>query len=226
MTTPPTISDTLLEQLISSERFAAYVRTARGDRGRAVQLYRWNGLVSGAFYEVLQYVEVLFRNALHHQLEGLHATIAGRPAGAAWFDEPSWVAHHWFHTQALDARDKAIAAAGHSLARPRPGKVVAELPFGFWRFLVTARYEQSFWVPALDAAFPDLPAGRPDVRRRQVEHHVAFLHLLRNRIAHHEPIHGTISYRQKGGPRERYDLAALHRLTLELLAWISPDAAT
>lgn len=225
MTTPFPISDTLLEQLISSERFAPYVRAAGGDRDRAVRLYQWNGRVSGAFYEVLQYVEVFLRNAIHHRLEALHATVPGRPAGAAWFDDPGWAAHHWFHTEASEARDKAVAAAGHTMARPRPGKVVAELPFGFWRYLLTARYEQSFWVPALDAGFPSLPAGSPDVRRHQVEHHVAFIHLLRNRIAHHEPIHGTIAYRQKGGPKERYDLGALQRVALELVSWMSPDAA-
>lgn len=225
MTTPAPISDTLLEQLISSDRFGAYVHATGGDRIRAVALYQWNAAISAAFYETLHYVEVVFRNALHGHLEALHATIAGRPSGAAWFDEPSWVAHHWFHEQASEARNKAIATANHSPGRPRTGKVVAELPFGFWRYLVTPRYEQSFWVPALDAAFPHLAAGTAGTRRRQVEHHVAFLHLLRNRIAHHEPIHGTISYRQKGSQRERYTLDDLHRVALELVSWISPAAA-
>lgn len=137
MTTPAFISETLLEQLISSDRFGAYVHATGGDRIRAVALYQWNAAISAAFYETLHYVEVIFRNALHHQLEAVHATIAGRSPGAAWFDEPSWVAHHWFHEQAAAARDKAVGTAGHNPARPRPGKVVAELPFGFWRYLVT-----------------------------------------------------------------------------------------
>src|SRR5918992_4091731 len=66
-----------------------------------------------------------------------------------------------------------------------PGRIVAQLNLGFWRSLLTSRYEQSLWTPALRHAFPDL---RPQ-RRRDVGDRVTRLHLLRNRLTHHEPIH-------------------------------------
>ncbi|MQA95364.1 MAG: hypothetical protein GEV11_12200 [Streptosporangiales bacterium] len=67
-----------------------------------------------------------------------------------------------------------------------PDRIVSELSLGFWRYLLSARYEQSLWTPALRHAFPYL---RPQ-RRRDIADRVQRLHLVRNRLAHHEPVHG------------------------------------
>ena len=67
-----------------------------------------------------------------------------------------------------------------------PGRVVAELPLGFWRFLLTSHYERSLWLTCLREAFPGIQ-GRG--MRRDVHDAIRDLHVLRNRIAHHEPIH-------------------------------------
>lgn len=65
---------------------------------------------------------------------------------------------------------------------PPPGKVIAELTFGFWRYLSTAAHHHSLWIPYLHKAF--LPGtSRPDVDRP-----IARIHSLRNRVAHHEPL--------------------------------------
>jgi hypothetical protein len=87
------------------------------------------------------------------------------------------------------------------------GKVVAELNFGFWRYLLTARYEASLWTPALRHAFP---AG---LARITVYDLVENINTFRNRVAHHEPIH----------TRNLHD--DVDRLTL-LIEWISPPTAT
>jgi hypothetical protein len=219
---PPTIDAGDLEQLISAERFGPY-RRATASADEAVRLYEWNARASGAYAELLQHVEVLVRNAMHDSLTAHYATILGRVPGATWFDSPSWVRHHWFNRPAQDTINKAVAKAGHSPTQPRPGKVVAEIGFGFWRYLASDRYEQSLWVPALDGAFA-APGQRVRDRRRAVEDRLGPLHLLRNRIAHCEPIFGSITYkRRRTAPLSR-DLAALHADALELVGWISPDA--
>lgn len=64
-----------------------------------------------------------------------------------------------------------------------PGKVVAELNFGFWRYLLTARYEASLWTPALRHCFPI------GLARSTVYDPVENINAFRNRVAHHEPIH-------------------------------------
>ncbi|PZE69345.1 hypothetical protein DEJ27_08700 [Curtobacterium sp. MCPF17_018] len=38
------------------------------------------------------------------------------------------------------------------------GRVVAELSFGFWRYLFESRYLTASWTPALHRAFPHGPA--------------------------------------------------------------------
>ena len=174
-----------LEGLVSVQRFASF-RRATTDPAAAVALYAWNARVSGAFAELIQHVEVLVRNAMHRRLTAHHAQVSGRPPGKAWFDEPSWVRHHWFNKADRVKIRSAIGRAGHTSYRPDPGKVIAALNFGFWRYLASARYEQSLWVPALDNAFT-APGRDFGDRRRAVEHRLAYLHPLRNRISHCEP---------------------------------------
>lgn len=62
------------------------------------------------------------------------------------------------HADTIDRNDKprrqvndAIRAAGGPSA-PR-GKVVAELTFGFWRYLTTRTHDATLWVPYLRWAF-------------------------------------------------------------------------
>jgi hypothetical protein len=85
--------------------------------------------------------------------------------------------------------------------------VVAELNFGFWRCLLAKKYEWSLWLPAVRFGFPHLQPQR----RQELAAPVERLHQLRNRIAHHEPIH-------------QRDLRADHDDMMTILAAISPHA--
>src|SRR6266545_7208644 len=123
----------------------------------------------------------------------------------------------WFDAAPLDERGREDVARARERATRRGrdvevhGKVIAELSVGFWRYLVASRYLTSLWIPALHAAFP---AGAEDLRRRRgdVEGLLQRLAFVRNRAAHHEPIHRRDLNR---------DLAA----AVELTGWICPDAA-
>lgn len=75
---------------------------------------------------------------------------------------------------------RAVSSAGGA-ATP-PGKVVAELTFGFWRYLSSAAHEKTLWVPCLHRCCP------PGTDRRDVDGPVGRLHDVRNRVAHHEPL--------------------------------------
>jgi hypothetical protein len=76
--------------------------------------------------------------------------------------------------------DAAVVAAGGSSASP--GKVIANLSFGFWRYLSSKAHEKTLWVPYLHTAF-SAKTNRVDIDSR-----VGRLHGLRNRVAHHEPL--------------------------------------
>jgi hypothetical protein len=83
------------------------------------------------------------------------------------------------------------------------GKVVAELSFGFWWSLLATEYNRRLWQPCLRAAFDG------SVRRAALHAELNELRLLRNRIAHHEPIH-------------RRDLSAVYGRLLDVTERISP----
>jgi hypothetical protein len=100
--------------------------------------------------------------------------------------------------------DAARRRARRGGAVETPGRVVAELSFGFWSFLLSGRYERTLWLPCLRPAF-----SHHRGMRRAVNDAVRDLHLLRNRIAHLEPVHNR-------------PLATLHDTTLTVAGWICP----
>lgn len=190
-----------IRDLLTTERLGSYLVSAAGDLGRALELYDWNLIASAAVMQTTAIVEVVVRNALDRQLV---SWAAGRGMSS------------WLDGIPLDHRGRADIAKGVERATrfgraPRHhGKVVAELSFGFWRYLAAQRYHASLWVPALHRAFP---GGDPDLRsrRRHVEQRLADLMLVRNRAAHGEPVH-------------RRNLSGDLQAAVELLAWIHPDA--
>lgn len=141
-------------------------------------MYDWNVEASAAVLAVVARVEVVLRNALDRQMQ---VWAAGR--GFA----------EWVHDPPLDDRGRqdvaeAIRRASAGGRVPTHGHIVAELSFGFWRFLTSQRYLTALWIPHLGAAFPHAN-GHMRQRRTAVEHDARGIHFLRNRAAHHEPIH-------------------------------------
>ena len=84
-----------------------------------------------------------------------------------------------------------------------PGRIVAELPFGFWRYLLASHYDRTLWKSVFLGVFRD------QSRRKPVYYRLTRLHELRNRIAHHEPIHAE-------------QLAQRHDELLTVLDWMNP----
>lgn len=171
-----------LRHHLSAPRLSTYLRACDGDLLRALELYRWNARVSAAVWEVLGHGEVVLRNAIHDALTTRHER-SGR--AGYWFDD------HHYGLQENAAKD--VATARRRAAQVRPGrgapgplpdgKIVAELPFGFWRYLLAKRYAPTLW-PSILHGFPHLPHHR----RERLEQPVIRLRRLRNRIGHHEPV--------------------------------------
>lgn len=193
-----------LEISLSPERMSTYLAATKGDRAQAARLYTWNTAVSAAFYGPLQGLEVTLRNAMHAQLAAQY--------GLAWYDN---------RAAGLDrggleriARAKArVRGYTYSVEAPH---VVASLSFGFWVSLLgpggrigdsgrKASYEMTLWRPVLRNAFPH----RNPLTRKQVHSPLSSLRILRNRIAHHEPIFAR-------------NLTRDHQWILEVTGWISP----
>jgi hypothetical protein len=185
-----------LQHGLSEERLGPYLDACHGRLGDALALYQWNARIAAAFWVDLAHAEVFIRNALDKQL-------ASRiPAGQPWYNALGGI----LSPEALGAIAKAkgrVQAEGKPLS---PGRVLAAISFGFWRFLLSGRYDRTLWRPCLHRAFPACHAPRRVVHSTMYQ-----LHHLRNRIAHHEPIHGR-------------DLKSDYEDLLLMVGWIDPIA--
>lgn len=180
--------DHWIEDWLSAPRFAVYLADATGDRALALARYEWNARIAAAFHHDLGHLEVALRNAYDRALSH-----RDRPGDPHWV----YVPERHFPVQRRDGRrgtydanattrrkiSEAVAVAGHAAGaeHPAPGKVIAELNLGFWRYLTVKRLDQ-LWRSHLHRAF------RRGTRRADVGDLVDRLHSLRNRVAHHEPL--------------------------------------
>ena len=184
-----------LERRFSTERRAPYRAVCDGDLTAAMALYQWNAEVSAALGTTLGHLEVLLRNALHRELTAWSTRQHGEPR---WYLDSGGV----FFTEAHQDISKARGRATFQGRQETPGRVVAELNFGFWRYLLATRYDGTLWRKCLHRAFPRQP-------RKPVAKAVGRLHEARNRMAHHEPMFNR-------------PVAELRATALTVAGWICP----
>lgn len=158
--------------VIGASRMSPYLTACDGDAAKAVRLYSWNIEASAAVLGAYAALEVGVRNAMHAQLTSFY----GRP--------------DWWKVAPLSALQREeVRGASQYLDARKPeawtdGHLVAELKNSFWEGLLVNRLHAASWNPALVRAFPNFGGRRGDLRDR-----LERLRLLRNRAAHHEPIH-------------------------------------
>ncbi|WP_244656049.1 MULTISPECIES: hypothetical protein [unclassified Pseudomonas] len=167
---------------LSSARMATY-RSAAAAAGfggeEALALYAWNARVSGALLTPLHICEVVVRNAVADALELIHG--------------PSWP---W--SSGFERSLPRCAGPGYNpltdlqrlkSKRSTAGQIVAELKFVFWEKMFTSRHDDRIWNSCLIQVFPNLePANTTSENRKKIFENLNNVRLLRNRIAHHEPI--------------------------------------
>jgi hypothetical protein len=183
---------------ISPVRLEAY----RPDGGSDLEMianYVWNIELSEALYPSLQAFEVALRNSVHRALSERFQT-------EFWFDQGVLLA--WQAETLQQARDQLT-----TYGKPHePGRIVAELSFGFWSSMFNSPYEAMWYANAanlLDVVFPNLP--RTMRTRKKISRRIERIRRLRNRVFHYEPIWN------------KTDLQQRHHQIDETLAWISTD---
>lgn len=186
-----------VEQRLSQIRLSSYLSARQGNLTKALELYVWNIELSGSLFEAIAIAEVVLRNEFDTNL-----TAWAQIAGSDWMD-----------IAPIDSKGKKDIkkARVRNAKNPSHGKVVAELNFGFWRFLAAKRYLHTIWIPMMNNSFPNL-AGSPGFKRQQIEFAMDRLWFLRNRIGHHEPIFSRDINK---------DLQAMN----QLLDWICVDTS-
>ena len=189
-----------LRGAFSGERLDSYRADVSEPPAEVLGRYAWNVALSEALYPSLQALEVTLRNAVH-------AAVAARFEDDLWFfsDEP----------RILKEKERETAECARRGLRQRgkhetPGRIVAELNFGFWTSLFASGYEQTLWPRLLKPVFPQ--ASNRQRARKALLFRLNEIRRLRNRVFHHEPVH------------DFPDLPGLHGKIVETIGWSSPAA--
>lgn len=170
-----------LDNALSSSRMAPYLHKAQGDAVYAYQLYLWNARLAKSFLYPLGIVEVAVRNSMH-------SALSKKFGSEHWVLNPSQH-YNYFNKKTLSSysasKNRLITAKGGN--NISPDEMVAGLNFDFWSNLLRSEYS-TLWVQdgALSNAFP-LMKPQPDLTQARTK--ISEINHLRNRIAHHEPIH-------------------------------------
>ena len=158
-----------LEVWASPARLAKYRQASD-----PVALYVWSSELSAAVFEMIGHVEVLLRNAIDTRL-------SPKSGNLAWYDDP----FYHFNSQTTQDIAKAKARAGGGGKAVTSDRVISELTFGFWRYMLSSTYQATVW-PRASRAFQGLQ--RSQRNRANIEREVLAIADTRNRIAHQEPV--------------------------------------
>jgi hypothetical protein len=194
--TPKTLAS--IEATLSSQRFARYIREAKGDRNFALRLYVWNVRLCEAFYLPMQFAEVAARNAIHLPIR--------KRFGKEWFDNGSFKG--LLRPAVLAEIDRVVAdQRAKQKSDFGPDHVIAGLSLGVWLNFMTQSYVNHLWGNGLHRSFPNLPKAMDLVALYKK---LDKLRSFRNRVAHHEAIFHR---------RPRAELQNL----MNVIGWIDSD---
>jgi len=207
MSTPGRPLHEEIRDRLSGPRLARYEQ-ATGDVDAAIELYLWNARIGAAFFESLHLLEVGLRNAMHDHLQAWITVASPAHGQLPWYRDQ----HVRLTPRSRERIKEARARATVNGRAELPGRVVAELSFGFWWSLLADHYDHILWAPCLRHAFIH-------VRRRRLHAELDTVIKFRNRIAHHEPVYDRNLHDDW---RRLLDISA--RLSPRFAAWIDDSS--
>lgn len=172
---------TEFEGIMTTARMSRYLRASQDDTKKAMTLYRLNLRLSQELFTVISCFEVALRNVIDNHCKnylGNDWLKTGTSPGGI-FD------NNRCRLTAVNISD-AVNKLNHSYTH---SKLVAELGFGFWRFMF-AQHQYHATGRNLLNIFPTKPTSTAtnQYNNKYIFNRLAEINDLRNRIAHHEPI--------------------------------------
>lgn len=222
--TMATMANTWVHKWLSPERFERYLKSCDGDSAQALALYEWNALLSQAYMRDISHFEVALRNAYDQAFrdhwKGTDHWILDPKSPAV---VPIWNISYVKRLKMRRGSDanyhnrKSVNDAIEKYAphRTSPGKIIAELTFGFWSSLTKSTHEKSIWVPYLHHAFPI------GTNRKSTHRDIDAINKIRNRIAHNEPI----CFQSELSGSYQYNPYGFYQTIFKLFTAIAPEAA-
>lgn len=209
-----------IEYYLSRPRIARYLVATQGNTTLAYELYLDNLRLAQAFHPMIGLLEVALRNALNERL-------------THYFGDPDWIIHQKQgfmvdkRLKRFDRREKKtvlntylkdqVAQAEQSIRRIHqavtPGKVIAELTFGFWTSLFD-KTEYKILQGQPIQIFTQLPSStsRADIATALNE-----IRTLRNRMNHNEPLCFS------GSQYDCQPTYLVYQRMKNILAWLHQD---
>lgn len=200
------------ENVMTTSRMSRYLVACSGNNRKSMTLYRRNLILSQELFTTIGCFEIALRNSIDR-----HYTYA---LGNDWLKNgalPGGV----FDTPNTELTRDAIRDAMRKLNRSYTHfKLVAELGFGFWRYLF-ASYQYTRAGSTLLRIFPQKPLSTPALQYNQgyIFNQLASINKIRNRIAHHEPICFVPRQPIKDTSYARQN----YNLILQLFKWMNID---
>lgn len=169
---------TQFQSSLSSKRFAKYLNETDSNVSVAINLYKFNTQISQSFYTYLQAWEICLRNKINDFL--------------IWKYNDRWPFDDTRALRNLKNDDKKRIQEAiirqktkRKTERPTTCSIVSDLSAGFWVSQLSGAYSVPYiWKHNLKRVFPN----NTIINEIELRDICAELLVLRNRIAHHEPI--------------------------------------
>ncbi len=202
------------QNIISRERIYRYLIATGGDTRKAMTLYRYNLQLSQEIFTLISCFEVTLRNAIDK-----HLTTS---LGSDWLRD-AILQGGIFDNRLCDGSAKIIRKAYSQLLRSNSythHKLLAEMEFGIWKYMF-ANPQFLATGQSLLNIFPNKPRSTPQQQYNQsfIFNELDGINILRNRIAHHEPVCFMRRSPQIGTAYILNAYAKIHRL----FSWIGVD---
>ncbi|WP_310559793.1 Abi family protein [Flavobacterium sp.] len=202
------------EKVITPARLGRYRTACGGDTRKAMTLYRKNLKLSQEMFTVVSCFEVALRNGIDRHYTTIYGNNWLRTAAApgGFFDNNKTRV-----TQGLV--NSAVSDLNHNYTH---FKLIAELGFGFWRYMYS-RNQYRVAGKTLLRVFPSRPSALAGIsyNSNDVFNILVQINDLRNRIAHHEPICFLPAHSVKDTTYARQH----YNLIIQLFQWMQIDEA-
>jgi hypothetical protein len=200
-------------RIMTPARMNRYLLAFGGNSRKAMTLYRKNLQLTQELFTVISCFEVALRNAIDAQ--------AVTVLGADWLRDAAQPGGVFDNHRCRLTRDN-INDAISKLHVYSHHKLVAELGFGFWRYMF-AQNQFNATSRIMLRVFPSKPTSTPAIQYNNIYvfNQLAALNNIRNRMAHHEPICFLPQQPVKNTTYARQH----YNLILQLFQWMQIDEA-
>jgi len=169
------------ERALSQPRIERFLTACKGNKRKALRLYRLNVRLSQSFYSIIGIFEISLRNAIDNHYK---STLTDKE----WLINstgPAGIFSDAVFTSGRFETRRKIRTAKKDLLRPYThDRLVAALSFGFWVKLFD-RLQFRVGGKTLHQVFSSRPTG---TSQKSIYKYLCKLRNFRNRIAHYEPI--------------------------------------